>query len=197
MSFADVAEGLREDYRRARHLIPDDWRAASAHDLHELRQRVVVHRYQMEIVEPLWPRLGRSWVREAQKLRNRLGTYQDLAVLCALCRAAPAAGALALAAAIGDQPAAGRSMSRRRGASPAGCLPRGRRRSAGGSRRCGTAWRRAARAARNKPRTQASHRGAPRAMTLGPVAEAPAGGTAASAGYQGLRSRSSIQRQSG
>ena len=46
-----------------------------------MRQRVVVHRYQMEIVEPLWPRLGRSWVREAQKLRNRLGKYQDLAVL--------------------------------------------------------------------------------------------------------------------
>jgi CHAD domain-containing protein len=81
LTFFDIADGLRADYRRARHLIPDDWRAASAHDLHELRQRVVVHRYQMEIVEPLWPRLGRSWVREAQKLRNRLGKYQDLAVL--------------------------------------------------------------------------------------------------------------------
>lgn len=81
LTFADVAEGLLEDYRRARHLIPDDWRAASAGDLHALRQRVVVHRYQMEIVEPLWPRLGRSWVREAQKLRNRLGKVQDLAVL--------------------------------------------------------------------------------------------------------------------
>ena len=81
LTFADVAETLREDYRRARHLLPDDWRAASAHDLHELRQRVVVHRYQMELVEPLWPRLGRSWVREAQKLRTRLGKYQDLVVL--------------------------------------------------------------------------------------------------------------------
>jgi CHAD domain-containing protein len=81
LSFANVAEGLRQDYRRARHLIPDNWRAAPAHDLHELRQRVVVHRYQMEIIEPLWPRLGRSWVREAQKLRNRLGKVQDLAVL--------------------------------------------------------------------------------------------------------------------
>jgi CHAD domain-containing protein len=81
LTFSDVAEALRGDYRRARHLIPDDWRTASAHDLHELRQRVVVHRYQMEIVKPLWPRLGRSWVREAQKLRNRLGRCQDLAVL--------------------------------------------------------------------------------------------------------------------
>jgi CHAD domain-containing protein len=81
LSFSDVAEDLSEGYRRARHLIPDEWRAASAQDLHELRQRVVVHRYQMELVEPLWPRLGRSWIREAQKLRNRLGKYQDLVVL--------------------------------------------------------------------------------------------------------------------
>jgi CHAD domain-containing protein len=81
VTFGEVAESLSEGYRRARHMIPDDWRAASAADLHELRQRVVVHRYQMEVVKPLWPRLGKSWVREAQKLRDRLGKYQDLAVL--------------------------------------------------------------------------------------------------------------------
>jgi CHAD domain-containing protein len=81
VSFGEVAENLSEGYRRARHKIPDDWRAASAGDLHELRQRVVVHRYQMEVVKPLWPRLGKSWVREAQKLRDRLGKHQDLAVL--------------------------------------------------------------------------------------------------------------------
>jgi CHAD domain-containing protein len=81
LSFAEVAEGLSAGYRRARHLIPEDWRAASVQELHELRQRVVVHRYQMEIVEPLWPRLGKAWVREAQKLRNRLGRHHDLTVL--------------------------------------------------------------------------------------------------------------------
>jgi CHAD domain-containing protein len=79
--FADVAQSLAEGYRRARAVIPPDWRAATSPELHALRQRVVVHRYQMEIVEPLWPRLGRSWVKEAQRLRNRLGAYQDLAVL--------------------------------------------------------------------------------------------------------------------
>jgi CHAD domain-containing protein len=81
VSFTGVAEALCVGYRRARRAIPKDWRAAGAPELHELRQRVVVHRYQMEIVEPLWPRLGQSWVREAQKLRNRLGAYQDLVVL--------------------------------------------------------------------------------------------------------------------
>jgi CHAD domain-containing protein len=81
IAFSDVAQNLSKGYRRARRLIPEDWRIASAGDLHKLRQCVVAHRYQMEIVEPLWPRLGRTWVREAQKLRGRLGSYQDLAVL--------------------------------------------------------------------------------------------------------------------
>jgi CHAD domain-containing protein len=81
LSFSDVAASLCEGYRRARRLIPADWRAADAAELHALRQRVVVHRYQMDIVEPLWPRLGRAWVKEAQKLRTRLGSHQDLAML--------------------------------------------------------------------------------------------------------------------
>lgn len=79
--FADVARGLMKGYRRARDRIPSDGAAANPHELHELRQRVVAHRYQMEIVKPLWPRLGKTWVLEAQKLRTRLGKYQDLAVL--------------------------------------------------------------------------------------------------------------------
>ncbi|MEI8152950.1 MAG: CHAD domain-containing protein [Hyphomicrobiales bacterium] len=85
LTFSDVTQALREDYRRARRLMPEKWREASAQELHDLRQRVVVHRYQIELVEPLWPRLGRTWVREAQKLRNRLGKCQDLAVLAGYC----------------------------------------------------------------------------------------------------------------
>ena len=84
LAFRDVARSLSDGYRRAQRLIPDDWRAAPAEEVHELRKRVVVHRYQMEIVEPLWPRLGRTWVREAQRLRTRLGSHQDLAVLAHL-----------------------------------------------------------------------------------------------------------------
>jgi CHAD domain-containing protein len=84
LTFADLARGLAHGYRRARGLIPKDWRAADADHVHELRKRVVVHRYQMDIVAPLWPRLGRCWVREAQKLRTRLGRHQDLAVLARL-----------------------------------------------------------------------------------------------------------------
>jgi CHAD domain-containing protein len=81
LTFSDVAKSLGDGYRRARRLMPGDWRAATAHDLHELRRRVIVHRYQMELIEPLWPRLGRAWVKEAQRLRTRLGRHQDLFVL--------------------------------------------------------------------------------------------------------------------
>jgi len=81
IGFDDTAERLTETYRRARRMIPDEWPEAAADDLHELRRRVIEHRHQMELVEPLWPRLGKVWVEEAQRLRDRLGRYQDLAVL--------------------------------------------------------------------------------------------------------------------
>lgn len=81
IGFADLADRLAMTYRRARKALPDEWETAHADDLHELRRRVIEHRYQMELVEPAWPRLGRIWVDEAQRLRNRLGAFQDLAVL--------------------------------------------------------------------------------------------------------------------
>jgi CHAD domain-containing protein len=81
VTFDDVAQEVTIWYRRARRQIPDDWSSATPEELHELRQRVIDHRYQMELLEPLWPRLGRLWVEEAQRLRNRLGEYQDLTLL--------------------------------------------------------------------------------------------------------------------
>jgi CHAD domain-containing protein len=76
-----VAAELAEHYRRARRAMPSDWRQAASEELHELRSRVVVHRYQMELIEPLWPRLIKLWVGEAQRLRERLGAHNDLATL--------------------------------------------------------------------------------------------------------------------
>jgi CHAD domain-containing protein len=81
LTFRDIARRLAATYRRARRLIPSDWAHADPEHLHELRKRVIEHRYQMELVEPLWPRLGRVWVDEAQRLRERLGRCQDLEVL--------------------------------------------------------------------------------------------------------------------
>jgi hypothetical protein len=35
----------------------------------------------MELIEPLWPRFGKMWTDEAERLRGRLGQCQDLEVL--------------------------------------------------------------------------------------------------------------------
>jgi CHAD domain-containing protein len=81
IDFDTVADALTSTYRQARQLLPDKWRDAEAEELHDLRRRVVEHRHQMDLIEPLWPRLGQVWAEEAQRLRNRLGACQDLAVL--------------------------------------------------------------------------------------------------------------------
>jgi len=79
--FGKIADGLAASYARTRKAVPQEWAKATPEALHELRQRVVVHRYQMDLVVPLWPKIGRAWVSEAQKLRERLGHHQDLTVL--------------------------------------------------------------------------------------------------------------------
>lgn len=84
IGFAELADELTTSYRRTRDSVPADWSAAAAHDLHDLRKRVVAHRHQMELVVPLWPKIGKVWVNEAQRLRDRLGQHQDLDVLARL-----------------------------------------------------------------------------------------------------------------
>jgi CHAD domain-containing protein len=81
IGFDAVSDGLTVTYRRARQLVPDDWGAADAEQLHDLRRRVVEHRHQMDLIEPLWPRFGQVWSAEAQRLRNQLGACQDLEML--------------------------------------------------------------------------------------------------------------------
>ena len=81
VGFAAIADALTVTFRRARSLAPDDWADVDPSHLHELRRRVVEHRHQMELIEPLWPRVTKAWAEEAQRLRNRLGACQDLSVL--------------------------------------------------------------------------------------------------------------------
>jgi CHAD domain-containing protein len=77
----EAAAQLTAFYRRVCAAIPDDWSNASPEALHRFRQRVVEHRYQMELADPLWPKLMRVWVSEAQRLRDRLGAHHDLVIL--------------------------------------------------------------------------------------------------------------------
>ena len=81
IDFDTVADALTATYRRARQLMPDSWPDADPEHLHDLRRRVVEHRHQMDLIEPLWPRLGQVWAQEAQRLRNQLGACQDIAMI--------------------------------------------------------------------------------------------------------------------
>jgi len=81
IDFDAIADGLAVTYRRARGLVPENWAQADPEHLHDLRRRVVEHRHQMELIEPLWPREGKAWAQKAQRLRNRLGACQDLEML--------------------------------------------------------------------------------------------------------------------
>ena len=78
---SQAAEQLTVFYRRVCAAVPDDWSHASPEALHRFRQRVVEHRYQMELADPLWPKLMHVWVSEAQRLRDRLGAHHDLVIL--------------------------------------------------------------------------------------------------------------------
>jgi CHAD domain-containing protein len=84
LDFAAIATQLAKSYRSTRNQIPADWTAAAGEELHTLRQRVVTLRYQMELIEPLWPRFGKMWIGEAERIRGRLGQCQDIEVLTRL-----------------------------------------------------------------------------------------------------------------
>jgi CHAD domain-containing protein len=84
LTFGEIADRLARGYRSARRAVPAHWPDADAEELHELRKRIVNHRYQMETIAPLWPRFGKMWIGEAQRLRDRLGKHQDLLVLARL-----------------------------------------------------------------------------------------------------------------
>ena len=124
--------------QRAAGAFPPDWSQASAEELHTLRQRVVDLRYQMELVEPLWPRFGRMWTDEAERLRDRLGRCQDLEVLKRLT--APhqplAHWRSRLTPACTER--TDRARAPRRAHRACGCSPKSPRRSATGWKRCGS-----------------------------------------------------------
>ncbi len=82
--FEIIAESLAGGYRRARNAMPKDWSEADDEELHEFRRRVIDHRYQIELLEPLWPRMAKIWIDEAQRLRDALGQHRDLALLQAM-----------------------------------------------------------------------------------------------------------------
>ncbi|MBI3436563.1 MAG: CHAD domain-containing protein [Proteobacteria bacterium] len=142
-----LAARVAAGYRRARRAVPRDWASASDEELHELRQRVVNHRNQMEVVAAFSPKFGRRQAGAAQKLCDRLGAHQDLTVLGGYCAPhQPLAGwrsrlAPAIAARGKAHRAAAARLARRLFAQQPGAF----------RRRIERLWKRAAKPARMRP----------------------------------------------
>jgi CHAD domain-containing protein len=85
ITFGDVAGRLAAGYRAARRSMPESWSDADDEALHDLRKKIIRHRYQMDIVvAPLWKNFATMWIEETQRLRTSLGKYQDLTILAGL-----------------------------------------------------------------------------------------------------------------
>lgn len=81
IDFKEISDALTSGYTRARKAMPENWREAGEEELHEFRKRTIDHRYQMELLEPLWPRMAKIWIDEAQRLRDAIGQHRDLTLL--------------------------------------------------------------------------------------------------------------------
>lgn len=76
-----IADAVAKTFRRAQRDMPENFATATPETLHEFRKRVVVFRYQTDMLKPLWPKLWRVYSSEAQKLRALLGRINDLSTL--------------------------------------------------------------------------------------------------------------------
>ncbi len=79
--FSAVAKGLRETYRRGRRTFHLCRKEPSTANLHDWRKRVKYLLYQLEILDPLWPRILRAMACELAEVGDTLGMDHDLAIL--------------------------------------------------------------------------------------------------------------------
>jgi CHAD domain-containing protein len=73
----EVVELFRSDCRRARKRMPGAHAAQHPQELHRFRQAVIDHRYQLEFLLPV----ASQRIMALEKLRRRLGAFQDLEML--------------------------------------------------------------------------------------------------------------------
>ena len=86
ITFDDIATALEQSYRRARRRLPRrgenmNSEEIDSEDIHDLRKALVTFRYQLELIEPLWPKVWKAFIGEVQKVRVQLGKSNDLVVL--------------------------------------------------------------------------------------------------------------------
>lgn len=83
-SFEDMAPSIERVYKRGRKAYKSALKSRSTEDLHEWRKRVKYLRYQLDLLNPLWPDFLESWEDELHDLSDYLGDNRDLYMLNAL-----------------------------------------------------------------------------------------------------------------
>ena len=81
-----IIVALTRSYRRARRRLPSSWTKASSDEIHRFRKALVTLHYQLELIEPLWPKVSRRIMKELQRVRLQLGKSNDLVILSQLTR---------------------------------------------------------------------------------------------------------------
>jgi len=76
-----LQSGLHRSYKQGYKAMTDASKEASDEHLHEWRKRVKDLRYQLELLEPLWPEVMGVTAKQAKTLTELLGDDHDLAVL--------------------------------------------------------------------------------------------------------------------
>ena len=79
--FSAVRKGIRRVYRRGQRRMADAALLGTAAAHHMWRKRVRYLRFQMELLEGMWPRMQRGLARDLAFLADVLGAEHDLAVL--------------------------------------------------------------------------------------------------------------------
>ncbi len=79
--FKAIAPGLEKAYSHARHSMKRAYAKKSDKYFHEWRKQVKYLRYQLDALQPLWPRMLSAWEKELHQLTDLLGEDHDLDVL--------------------------------------------------------------------------------------------------------------------
>lgn len=73
--------GLRRSYKQGHRAMADACKNAIDENLHEWRKRSKDLRYQLELLQPVWPEVMKTTAGQAEALTDLLGDDHDLAVL--------------------------------------------------------------------------------------------------------------------
>lgn len=87
--FPEVSDGLLRVYRRGRNRMVDAYREGSAEAFHVWRKRVRYLRFQMALLEGMWPGFQRGMVSDLAHLAEALGADRDLSGLNRLLNEEP------------------------------------------------------------------------------------------------------------